>query len=314
MTAKIFIDGEAGTTGLQIRDRIISRDDLTLIQLDETNRKDAAARKGALNAADIAILCLPDAAALEAVSMIENTTTRVIDASTAFRVATDWTYGFAEMAPGHAENIAKARFVSNPGCYPQGFIAATRPLVAAGLITPDTALTYNAISGYSGGGKAMIAEYESGADVPPYMPYGLSLKHKHLPEMAKYAGLSHAPVFQPAVGPYAQGMVGAVPLQLWSLPHSPSPHDIHDCLSDVFDGCTFVTVAPMETVDRSSEITPEALNGTNSLRLHVCANAETGQAVIISVYDNLGKGASGAAIQNLNLMLGAPEMTGLTRG
>ncbi len=315
MTTQVFIDGEAGTTGLQIRERLENRADISLIQLDDARRKDADARKTALNSADIVILCLPDAAAKEAVAWLDNPKTRVIDASSAHRVADGWTYGFAEMAPGQADAIARARFVSNPGCYPQGFIASVRPLIEAGLLPADFPLTYNAISGYSGGGKAMIADFEAeGSTMPPYLPYGLTLEHKHLPEMLSYAGIVHQPVFQPSVGRYAQGMIGAVPLQLWALEDEPTGADIHAVLAERYANSTFVKVAPLTALERSTEITPEVLNGTNSLHLHVCANDETGQVVLLSVYDNLGKGASGAAVQNLNLMTGMDESTGLTKG
>lgn len=314
MTASVFIDGEAGTTGLQILNRLSNRTDIKLIQLDDSERKDAAARKAALNAADVAILCLPDAAAVEAVSMIENKTTRVIDASTAHRVADNWAYGFAEMTPTQAETIANARYVTNPGCYPQGFIATVRPLIEAGIIPADFPLTYNAISGYSGGGKAMIADYEAGAAKPKYHPYALLQQHKHLPEMQAFSGSTHQPIFQPAVGDYAQGMIGAVPLPLWALPKQISADDVYALLAERYAKTTFVDVAPLGTSNRSDDVSPEVLNGTNTLRMHVFANPENNQALVLSVYDNLGKGASGAAVQNLNLMLGLPEDTGLKKG
>lgn len=309
---RIFIDGEAGTTGLQIRERLAARPDLTLLRLDDARRKDAGARAEALNACDVAILCLPDAAAREAISLIANDTTRVIDASTAHRVADGWAYGFPEMAPDQGTVIANARYVTNPGCYPQGFIAIVRPLVEAGLVPTEFPLTYNAVSGYSGGGKQMIADYEGhdGGD-RPFEPYALLQHHKHVPEMVAYAGVEHAPVFQPAVGPYAQGIVGTVPLALWALPGAPSVGDVHGALAARYATTRFVTVAPVESAERNAEITPQRLNGSNSLRLHVCGNDE-GQCAVAAVYDNLGKGASGAAVQNLNLMLGLAEDTGLT--
>lgn len=315
MSVKVFIDGEAGTTGLQIRDRLAARDDITLIQLNDAERKNVAAKTDALNTCDVTILCLPDAAAKQSVALIENNTTRVIDASSAHRTADGWTYGFAEMAPDQADNIANARFVSNPGCYPQGFIASVRPLVEAGIIPEDSPLTYNAISGYTGGGKAMIADYKAqGHDAPPYMPYALSFAHKHAPEMFAFSGLAHQPIFQPAVGNYAQGMIGAVPLSLWALPNTPKGADIHALLSARYNDSAFVSVAPLGDFERSSEIMPEAFNDTNTMRIFVCANDDTGQALILSVYDNLGKGASGAAVQNLNLMIGVAEETGLRKG
>ena len=313
MSAKIFIDGEVGTTGLQIRTRLEGRSDIEFIRLSEDKRKDRDARAEALNSADIAILCLPDAAAIEAVNLIENDTTRVIDASSAHRVAEGWTYGFAEMTPDQRQKIAKSKRVTNPGCYPQGFIATMRPLVEAGLVPANFPATMNAISGYSGGGKGMINDYER-TDNPvtvPYWPYGLNLAHKHLPEMAAYAGLDHTPIFQPAVGAYAQGMIDAVPINLWALDDKPSLADLHKCLEARYEGENFVKVAPLKAAGRLEAITPEQLNGTNSLHIHVHGNDDTGQTLLLAVYDNLGKGASGAAVQNMNIMMGIDETTGL---
>ncbi|WP_319533770.1 N-acetyl-gamma-glutamyl-phosphate reductase [uncultured Cohaesibacter sp.] len=314
MSAKIFIDGEVGTTGLQIRTRLEGRDDIQLLRLPENLRKDAEARAQMLNEADIAILCLPDAAAIEAVSLITDPGTAVIDASTAHRTAKGWAYGFAEMAPGQREAIAKSKRVANPGCYPQGYIAIMRPLVEAGIIPATFPATLNAISGYSGGGKGMIAEYEREEDPVkvPFWPYGLTLSHKHVPEMTAFAGLEHPPVFQPAVGTYAQGMIDAIPLNLWALDGRPSLADLHACLSARYADEIFVRVAPLESAGKLEAITPEKLNGTNSLHIHVHGNDETGQAVLFAVYDNLGKGASGAAIQNMNIIMGIDETTGLT--
>ncbi len=312
MSTKVFIDGEAGTTGLQIRERLAARDDIALITLDEADRKDAGARTEALAACDVAILCLPDAAAKEAITLIPDETTRVIDASTAHRVADGWVYGFPELAPEQPEAIANARFVANPGCYPQGLIAAVRPLVDAGLVPRETGLTYNAISGYTGGGKAMIADYRGNDGAPPFLPYGLTLMHKHAPEMLIHSRLDHRPIFQPSVGNYAQGMVGAVPLPLWALPGRPSGADIHAALAARYAGSRFVEVMPPAEFERSHEVTPEVLNGTNTMRLYVFANNAEGEALVLSVYDNLGKGASGAAVQNLNLMIGVPEDKGLS--
>lgn len=308
MVAKIFIDGEAGTTGLQIRERLSGRRDLEVLSIAREKRKDEAERKRLLNAADVAILCLPDDAARESVGLIENETTRVIDASTAYRVDPDWAYGFAEMDKGQAEAIAKARFVSNPGCWPQGLIAGLRPLIAAGMIPADFAVSYHGISGYSGGGKQMIAEYEGeGATPSQYMPYGLTFAHKHVPEMTLYTGLKAAPLFQPVVGNFAQGMTTSIPLQLGTLDSVPKGADIHAALADHFAGLSdsFVTVAPFDpALGKTAALDPQTHNGTNSLTLHVFANDARAQTAIVAVYDNLGKGASGAAVQNLNLMLG----------
>ena len=314
MTAKIFIDGEVGTTGLQIRERLEGRSDITFLRLPENLRKDADARAQMLNEADIAILCLPDAAAIEAVNLIENKSTRVIDASSAHRVAEGWTYGFAEMTPDQRVAIASTKRISNPGCYPQGYIAMMRPLVDAGIIPANFPATVNAISGYSGGGKGLINQYETAEDPikVPYWPYGLTLEHKHVPEMAVYAGLDHAPVFQPAVGNYAQGMIDAIPLNLWALGGNLKLKDLHNCLAKRYEGETFIKIAPLETASKLDAITPERLNGTNSLHIHVHGNDETGQAILLAVYDNLGKGASGSTVQNLNIMMGIDESTGLT--
>ncbi|TLP46948.1 N-acetyl-gamma-glutamyl-phosphate reductase [Cohaesibacter sp. CAU 1516] len=313
MVAKLFIDGEVGTTGLQIRTRLEGRNDIKFLRLPDNLRKDAEARAQMLNEADIAILCLPDAAAIEAVSLIENKDTRVIDASSAHRTAEGWTYGFAELSKGQRAAIAEAKRVSNPGCYPQGYLAIMRPLVEAGLIPANFPATLNAISGYSGGGKGMIADYESNENPikVPYWPYGLTLAHKHVPEMQAYSGLEHPPVFQPAVGTYAQGMIGAIPLNLWALDSQPKLADLHACLADRYADEIFVKVAPLEAAGKLDAITPEHLNGTNSLHLHVHGNDEIGQAVLLAVYDNLGKGASGAAVQNMNIMMGIDETTGL---
>ncbi|MBU1333655.1 MAG: N-acetyl-gamma-glutamyl-phosphate reductase [Alphaproteobacteria bacterium] len=307
MVAKIFIDGEAGTTGLQIRERLAGRRDLEVLSIAADKRKDQDERKRLLNAADVAILCLPDEAAKESVSLIENGTTRVIDASTAFRVDPDWAYGFAEMDKGQSQAIASARFVSNPGCWPQGLIAHVRPLIAAGLLPADHAISYNGISGYSGGGKQMIAEYEAaGASASHFMPYGLTFNHKHVPEMTLYTGLDSAPLFVPTVGDFAQGMTTFVPLQLGQLARVPSGRELHAAIADHFAAIedSFVVVAPYEETARTPALDPQAHNDTNTMTLHVFANDARAQAVLVAVYDNLGKGASGAAVQNLNLMLG----------
>ncbi|SON57315.1 N-acetyl-gamma-glutamyl-phosphate reductase [Hartmannibacter diazotrophicus] len=308
---KIFIDGEAGTTGLQIRERLSSRSDITLLTIDASERKNPAARARLLNEADVAILCLPDDAARESVSMIENPDTRVIDASTAHRVSDGWEYGFAEMAPGHGETIAASKRVANPGCWPQGLIACVRPLVEASLLPADFPLTYNGISGYSGGGRQMIEDYENASDQVPFIPYGLRLNHKHLPEMKAYAKLEHDPLFQPSVGNFAQGMLTFIPLQLWNLPGHVASTDVHAVLQDRYAGETFVSVGPLSTADKVAGLDPRSLNGTNSMQIHVFGNDMREQVLLAVLYDNLGKGASGAAVQNLNLMIGADPATGL---
>lgn len=304
MTATVFIDGEAGTTGLQILGRLKDRTDLALIQLDPARRKDVAARAEALNDADLVILCLPDEAAREAVGLIHNERTRVIDASTAHRTAPGWTYGFPEMAPEQAERIAGSRRVSNPGCYPTGFIALVRPLVAAGVLPPGQPISVNAVSGYSGGGKAMIAEFEAEEGGAPYRAYANNLGHKHVAEMRQHAGLDHAPIFAPAVGRFAQGMIVEVPLHLWALPAAPGLARVQTILEAAYDGARFVQVASALEACELRALEPESLNGTNRMKLYAFGDAALGQARLTAVLDNLGKGASGAAVQNLNLMLG----------
>ncbi len=315
MAPRVFIDGEAGTTGLQIRERLEGRRDLTLLSIDADKRKDAGARRDLLNAADAVILCLPDEAAREAVALIEKPNVRVIDASTAHRTASGWTYGFAEMGKGQRAAIANARHISNPGCYPTGFIALVKPLVEAGLVPADWPLTVNAVSGYSGGGKSMIAEFENRDDPTyisvPYRLYALTLAHKHVPEMQAHAGLAHAPVFAPSVGRYYKGMLVEVPLHLHALPKKPSLASLHGALAHFYEGERFVRVASQEESAQVKTLDPEGLNGTNELKLYVFGNPATGHARLVALLDNLGKGASGAAVQNLNLALGLEEGAGL---
>jgi len=311
----VFIDGEAGTTGLQIRQRLEGRRDLSLVSIDPARRKDPAARAELLNGVDAVILCLPDEAAKEAVSMVTSNSVRIIDASTAYRTASGWTYGFPEMDPDQRSAIADSKRVSNPGCYPTGFIALTRPLTGAGLIPEDWPITVNAISGYSGGGKAMIAEFEdeaaAGYTTVPYRIYATTLGHKHVPEMAKHGGFTHRPLFAPAVGRYAQGMIVEVPLQLWALPGKVGLADVHATLTKAYRGERFVEVASLEESSAIKTLDPEALNGTNRMKLYVFGNVAEGQVRLVALLDNLGKGASGAAVQNLNIMLGLDEASGL---
>ena len=295
MTHTIFIDGEAGTTGLEIRERLEARSDLELILLGD-RRRDVEARREALNSADAVILCLPDDAAREAVAMVENPSVKVIDASTAYRVAPGWAYGFPEMDAGQRDLIARSQFVSNPGCYPTGFIGLMRPLVKAGLVPAGHPVTVNAVSGYSGGGKAMIAEFEAEGAATAYRAYGLS---------------SREVLFAPAVGNYRQGMLVEVPLHLAALPETPSVERIHGALVEAYDGQYFVEVADLDETEAMTGLEPEGLNSTNRLRLHVFGDRSGEQARLIALLDNLGKGASGAAVQNLNILLGLDEATGL---
>ena len=313
--AKIFIDGAAGTTGLEIRERLQGRNELSLISLSDAERKDAAARKMALNAADLVILCLPDEAAREAVSLIDNPQTRVIDASSAHRVAEGWTYGFAELEPDGYQRIAAAKRVSNPGCWPTGFLSIMRPLVRAGLVPADYPASTGGVSGYSGGGKSMIAEFEdkkaAGYTETVSRIYGLNLSHKHIPEMQKHSGLAHPPLFEPSVGRFYRGMLVEVPLQLWALPAKPSARDIHAALVKAYPERPLVKVASLEDAAAVKTLDAEILAGSNSLTLYVFANEKTAQARVVAAFDNLGKGAGGAAVQNMNIMLGLPETTGL---
>ena len=308
MNVTVFIDGGAGTTGLEIRDRLSGRDDVTLITLDEGARKNSKARKQALNDADFVILCLPDDAAREAVEMITSEKTRVIDASTAHRVADGWTYGFAELEPSQQAAIAEARFVSNPGCYPTGFLALVRPLVRAGLIPHDWPLSVNAISGYSGGGKAMIAEFEDGNAATAARLYGLGLTHKHVPEMQKHARIAHPPIFAPAVAATYRGMIVEVPVPLHALPRKPSLAQIETALAEAYKDSPLIRIGAAD----AQFVTIEDDAGSDRLTLRVCGNGETGQARLVATLDNLGKGAAGAAVQNLNIMAGFDPVAGLT--
>lgn len=307
MAIRLFIDGAAGTTGLEIRERLQGRDEFELLVLDDAQRKDESARRDALHAADIAILCLPDEAAKEAVKLAEGSGTRIIDASSAHRVAEGWTYGFPEIIG--RETIANARFVSNPGCYPTGFLALIAPLVQDGLLPADWPYTVNAVSGYSGGGNALIDRFEADTNIA-FRAYGLAMGHKHLPEMQTYAGLAHAPVFSPSVIPAHRGMVVDVPLTLGAMGSKPHGEALHAALAAHFGGSAVVTVASYGDVPSELLLTRDAAPW-DGLQLHVFASADGTQARLIAVLDNLGKGASGAAIQNLNIMCGLPETTGL---
>lgn len=319
---RVFIDGEVGTTGLQIYARLSDRDDIDLIRIDPGLRKDPEERSRCINAADVAILCLPDEASREAAKMVgKDSSVKLLDASSAHRTAEGWVYGFPELNPHQRAKIQNSPRVSNPGCYPTGFIAAVQPLVKAGLIPANYPIALNAISGYSGGGRQMIVQYEAfhqaqsgDTSIHPYGIYGLKFGHKHVKEMYHYTGLANPPLFAPSVGDFEQGMLVQVPLPLWAFESAPTGEQIHAALHEYYLAEKFVEVMPYQgdgLLRDGKFLDVLGVNGTNLLQIFIFANNATKEALLVSRLDNLGKGASGAAVQNLNLMLGLSESLGL---
>ena len=315
MTPIVFIDGDQGTTGLEVRQWLAGRNDLQVLQLPPEHRKSAAHRAQALNDCDVALLCLPDEAAREAVTLVRRPGVRLIDASSAHRTTPGWVYGLPELAAGQAQRIAEANRVSNPGCYPTGTLALIRPLIDAGLLPADYPMVIHAVSGYSGRGRAGVEAHEgtAAAQAVPFQVYGLGLNHKHVPEIQQHAGLTHAPVFVPAYGHYRQGIVVTIALHLRLLPPGVTAAHLHAALQAHHAAQAFIEIQEMSTEAEANaqQIDPRALNGSNRLRLAVYAQPRTGQVLLTAVLDNLGKGAAGAAVQNLSLMLDLPAVPSL---
>ena len=311
---KIFIDGEAGTTGLHISQRLETRNDIELIQLNSRDRKDKIVRKQALDEADIAILCLPDAAAIEAVSLTEDPETIIIDASSAHRVTEGWAYGFTEYSPQQRKAIKESKRITNPGCYAIGAISLLYPLISREVIPRDHPLSIHAISGYSGGGKSLIANFEESSTQlgKDGFSYGLHLNHKHLSEIQQLAGTEYSPVFSPSVGPYLQGMLVNIPLNLRTLANVWSAADLIELYNQHYADEYFIQVADLNEIQRLEKLDPQTLNGTNNLKIYVLHNEKEDQVMLVSQLDNLGKGASGQVVQTINLLLNMDEKTTLT--
>ncbi|NLE01192.1 MAG: N-acetyl-gamma-glutamyl-phosphate reductase [Fibrobacter sp.] len=311
----VFIDGQEGTTGLQIHDRLKARNDIQILEIPHEKRKDIEAKSEYINSADAVILCLPDTASKESASLVKNPKTKVIDASTAFRTADDWVYGLPELNKSQRQLIKSAKKISNPGCHATGFVVLMNPLVTSGIVPRGFNATCYSITGYSGGGKKLIAEYQNapseGIDLNQPRYYGLSLKHKHLPEMRKHAGLETPPIFLPILGNFYKGMVVSVPLHVSLLSRKVSAKDVHDIYAQHFVNERFIRLMPFQSEDtlENGRLSPIACNDTNFLDIYVFGDDR--QIVTMARFDNLGKGASGAAVQNLNIALGAEESTGL---
>lgn len=315
---KVFIDGQVGTTGLQIAERLQNRKDIELLEISADDRKNSGKKKEVINSSDAVILCLPDAAAKESVSLVENPDIRILDASTAHRVTPEWTYGLPEMVPEQRERIRHSRFVSVPGCYPTGVICALKPLISSGVLPADSPMIVNAVSGYSGGGRQLIEKYKEREQTRPvselwsYRPYALQLQHKHLPEMQKYTGLERSPLFVPSVGHFYQGMLVMIPIPLSMTKPGTAKETIEQLLQNYYKNENFIHVMEVnedENILDNGFLSPTTCNGSNRLELMVFGNDT--QVVLIARLDNLGKGASGATVQNLNILMGQDESTGL---
>ena len=307
---RVFIDGEAGTTGLQIRQRLENHEDVTIVSIDPQLRKNADEKSKLISSVDVTILCLPDNSARETVTLASSTNCRILDASSAHRTSPGWVYGLPELTPQQRDLIAQAKLVSNPGCYPTGAILLLRPLIDAGLISPQDFISILAISGYSGGGRKLIEQYQEASNsMPRFGMYGLNFEHKHIPEIHKWSCLGHRPVFLPSIGNFKQGMLVQIPLAHSEGQNPLNPQEIYQALQARYDREQFVTVMPYNEMESGTlpYLTPHGIEGTNLVKIFVFGSSDRGQSLLVAKLDNLGKGASGAAVQNLNLMLGIPE-------